>query len=261
MINDDTTNEEIAVLIQNGNREYIPILWERVERLIYQNAYNYYCIHKEAFSACGVELDDLKQAGFFAMLRALEYYDKDSGYKFTTYLNYPMKIEFAEAGGFRTVKGREEPLNNSISCDAPSIADEEGSASILDMIVDEASLIPFERVIESGYAEYSRAIIEACMRSVLTPQEAEVIRDRYFIGKTYKAIAQATGATTRDIMNTERRALRLLRSPKSAAVLRPLLTSEPTYSTGLSSFKQKGSATERAAIVEADTLPPTPKKK
>jgi DNA-directed RNA polymerase sigma subunit (sigma70/sigma32) len=69
-------------------------------------------------------------------------------------------------------------LNNSISCDAPSIADEEGSASVLDMIVDEASLIPFERVIESGYAEYSRAIIEACMRSVLTPQEAEVIRDR-----------------------------------------------------------------------------------
>lgn len=261
MINYETTNEEIAVLIQNGNREYIPILWERVERFIYQNAYNYYCIHKESLSVCGVELDDLKQAGFFAMLRALEYYDNGSGYKFTTYLNYPLKIEFAEAAGFRTVKGREEALNNSISGDAPSIADEEGSASVLDMIVDEASLIPFERVIESGYAEYSRAIIEACMRSVLTPQEAGVLRDRFFIGKTYRAIAEATGAAENDIRKTEGRALRRLRLPKAATMLRPLITSEHTYSTGLSTFKQKGSSTERETIAEADTIPPTSKKK
>lgn len=254
MINDDTTNEEIAALIQNGERDYIPILWQRVERLIYQSAYNYYAMHKEALSSCGVEYDDLKQSGFFAMLSVLEYYDSGSGYKFTTYLNYPLKVAFSEAGGFRTVKGREEPLNNSISGDAPSLIGEEDSASILDTISDETSVLSFERIIESGYAEYCRTTIEACMRSTLTPQEAEVIRDRFFIGKTYRAIAEATGAAESDIRKAEERALRRLRLPKAAAMLRPLITLEHTYSTGLSTFKQKGSATERAAIAEADTI-------
>lgn len=261
MINDDTTNEEIVALIQNGERDYIPILWERVERLIYQFTYKYYYIHKEALSSHGVELEDLNQSGFFAMLYTIDHFNIDSGYKVSTYLPYAIKHTISEAGGFRTVKGREEPLNNSISGDVPSLIGEEDSASILDTIGDEASVLPFERIIESGYAEYCRTTIEACMRSTLTPQEAEVIRDRFFIGKTYRAIAGATGAAESDIRKAEERALRRLRLPKAAAMLRPLITSEHTYNTGLSAFKQKGSATERAAIAEADTIPPTPKKK
>ena len=54
------TNEELALKIQNGERNLIPTLWEQVERFIYLKSENWYWQHEETCIRCGVALDDLK---------------------------------------------------------------------------------------------------------------------------------------------------------------------------------------------------------
>ena len=67
------TNEELALKIQNGERDLIPPLWEQVERFIYLKSENWYWQHEETCIRCGVALDDLKQVSYFAFLDAISF--------------------------------------------------------------------------------------------------------------------------------------------------------------------------------------------
>ena len=61
------TNEELAVIIKNGNEELLPSLWERVERFAVSRAKIYFNSHLEVCAAAGVMLDDLYQESYFVL--------------------------------------------------------------------------------------------------------------------------------------------------------------------------------------------------
>lgn len=103
------TNEELALKIQNGERNLIPTLWEQVERFIYLKSENWYWQHEETCIRCGVALDDLKQVSYFAFLDAIRYYTSADSYKFLTYLVFRCGIGLtrrAESAQRRRHKGR-----------------------------------------------------------------------------------------------------------------------------------------------------------
>ena len=86
------TNEELAALIkQDGHDDMIPILWERVSKLLEMKAVKYYELLESRFSEKGYTLEDVKQEMYFAFLTALKYYDPKGEYKFVTYLEAPVK--------------------------------------------------------------------------------------------------------------------------------------------------------------------------
>ena len=62
------TNEEIAVRIQQGETGLYSLLWERVEKLVTLLAGRYYARSQVICARSGLELEDLIQAGYFAML-------------------------------------------------------------------------------------------------------------------------------------------------------------------------------------------------
>ena len=81
------TNEELTAAIQAGNRELLPLLWEKNERLINQLILK--AVGSRTLPA-HIDIDDIMQCGYFAMLAAVKAY-KPSEYKFTAYLSYSVK--------------------------------------------------------------------------------------------------------------------------------------------------------------------------
>ena len=72
-------------------------------------------------------------------LSALDAYDPSADTLFTSYFSYPFKNMTAELLGYRTERGRREPLNNCDSLDRPISTDEGEDSTLGDFIQDPAA--------------------------------------------------------------------------------------------------------------------------
>lgn len=109
------TNEELALLIQSGQTESIPQLWEQVEDFICYLADRYlrnYPAHCQQFHG------DMVNQAYFYFLKAIENYRPEKR-KFTSYLSYYAKNAFQEVLRGRTSRTKNEPLNSALSLDTP----------------------------------------------------------------------------------------------------------------------------------------------
>ena len=82
------TNEELAVLIQQGHTELYTELWERVNRLIGMMILK---STKHRILPPDIDKEDLLQCGYFAMLAAVKAYDKDKNFKFNRSFRFIIK--------------------------------------------------------------------------------------------------------------------------------------------------------------------------
>ena len=128
------TSEELVAEIQAGSVDLTGQLWEQVEGLVKWKAKRIMTV-LEGCPGRGVEFEDLYQSGYLAMVAAVDTYDPASGASFSTWLMYHLKTVFAEATGYRTQKGRQEPLNNYTSLDTP-LSDDADSDDLMDVIAD-----------------------------------------------------------------------------------------------------------------------------
>lgn len=197
------TNEQLAEFIKaGGNDELMPILWERVRRLLYVIANKYYCAHSFRCERCGITLYDLKQAAYPAYLGAVRAYDSQKGYKFTAYLDFQFK------SAVRPYFSK-DLLNVSESLNAQVKADNEDNTEHIELIADTASLADFEQVYNGGIKEILRRAIDRL------PEELKsVILCRYYKELTFEQTAHKLGIAHREAVNRERRALKLLRYDK-----------------------------------------------
>lgn len=187
------TNEQLAGFIQRGESdELIPILWERVRKLLYMKSEQIYRQYKDRFAQCGVEVWDLKQESYTAFLEAVKAYKSDSGLKFTSFLKYPFRNAVNELIGLRTSRTINEPLNNSTSLNKPLDSSEDDVITLLDTLADDTALDFIERMETASVGETVRAVIET-----LQEQHRDVIKLRYFEGLTLKQsrelVAEALG--------------------------------------------------------------------
>ena len=197
------TNEQLAELIgQGGNDELIPLLWEKVRRLVYMQCDRIYRRTPERFISHGVEAWDLKQEAYTAFLGAVKAYDAGKGYKLTTYL--PLHIKKA----VRRILAGNDALNRSDSLN--ELIGEDEDTERQDLVPDEHSAEPFDEVEErSVYGELHAVVDE------LPEQESEIIKSYYFSGKTMTVIAQENGLSVERIRQMKNSALGRLRLPKN----------------------------------------------
>lgn len=203
------TNEELATLIQNGDDGYLPTLWEQVRKLIRMKAEQY---HRDFVQNGGgnyaVDVDDLTQCGYYAVLKAVKYYSPAAGYKFTTYLDSNLKNAFREAMGIRTSK--RDPSVTATSLDVG--CGEDGDTPLLDLIDShDSSLIQVE---ESVYnRDLRRELSEILQR--LPDEERSALTLRFFFGISYAEQAESKGVCRQNIAQYGDMALeRIRRNPK-----------------------------------------------
>ena len=78
------TNEELAERIQRGEKELMLELWLQVHKLVIQIVRKYLPLDG---STNQIEWDDLIQAGFLAVMDAVDDFTPMAGFSFTTYLS------------------------------------------------------------------------------------------------------------------------------------------------------------------------------
>ena len=246
------TNEELATLIQNGDDGYLPTLWEQVRKLIRMKAeqyHRYFVLNGGGNYA--VDVDDLTQCGYYAVLKAVKYYSPAAEYKFTTYLDSTLKNAFREAMGIRTSK--RGPCTTATSLDV--CCGEDDDTPLLDLIdSQDSSMIQVE---ESVYnQELHRELSEILQR--LPEAEREALTLRFFFGISYTEQAENKGVSNNSISQHGAAALdRIRRNPaymRSLSEFMPERDFDPYRSTGLTAWANSGQSVQEKYISSLDDL-------
>lgn len=74
------SNEQLVILFQQGNKMALEILYSKNHRLVASRVNR--CVNKYRHK---LDFEDLVNFGFFGLLKAAEKFDRQKGYKFTTY--------------------------------------------------------------------------------------------------------------------------------------------------------------------------------
>lgn len=240
---ENRTNEQLALDCQAGDRQAIAQLWEQTKALICSWCYHYYERGRDRCAACGVELADLQQEGFLALLDAVQAFRPEQEYKFTSWLKFPLKNRCNALLGKR---GAPRLLNECGSLD--ETMGEEEDTSRFDMIVDPNAGEEFENVEER---EYTRQLHEALAEAMDTLQEKHqyILQWRYYDGLTLQQCGERLHCSAEYTRQLNRQALTRMRSGQSMRILRRFLdeTSRAYTGTGFEAWKNGGSVQERIA--------------
>ncbi len=222
------SNEELVTLIQNGDLSKLTELWEGVRGFVAKTARSYMVIYDGRY---GVELDDLMQSGFLAMVAAAESYEaKDA--KFITWLGYYLKTAFAEAANRRTKGQKKNPLHNASSLYEPVPGADDDETLLLDIIPGPDA---FEDVEAKIYREQLRADLEAVL-STIPARNADVLRLHFFEDKELTEIARSRGVSNEAISAAKREGIQAMRrktNTRQGAKLKEYLEERTNYYSGM----------------------------
>ena len=127
------TNEELASMIQSGERGKVLELWEQVRRFAWQQGKKWAAYHGH-----GMEVEDYAQVGFLAMLDALGSWKNGEG-RFLTWYAMRLKAAFTASSGQRTQRDRMDPLQTSMSLEMPLQDGDGKQISLADVIPDKSA--------------------------------------------------------------------------------------------------------------------------
>ncbi len=242
-------NEELAVRIQAGEREYIPILWEQVYKLVYRiisRLLERNPSTKQAMHEAGQTVEDLRQEGFFAVLDTVEAYSDDAGFAFNSYLKYHIMTRLFGAVGLRTSAGRNDPLSRGDRLER-QIGQEDGEISLGDILPSEEARVAMEAAEERIFRDELRGEMERCLGK-MEPLLGQVICAFYYEGKTLARIGEEVGLSPARIYQLKEKALRQLRRDHRLRGRVETTIFRSYHWGGLQTFKETGySSTERAA--------------
>ena len=240
------SNEELVAEVQRGENR-MGELWEQVEKLVMWKAHR---IMTALDGRGGVEFDDLYQSGYPAMVAAASSYKPECG-AFSTWFMFHLKNAFAEATGYRTRKGQNEPLNNSLSLDTP-LTDETDSDDLMAIIADPAGMKGLEAAEETIYHQQLHDALELALGSI-PEQYSEVLRQRHYDGLSLAEIGESRGVSAEYVRQLECKAIRHIRRPSIACRLRPFCDFDFYCGTGLGAFQHTGmSIQERYLVLEEE---------
>lgn len=252
------SNEELVVLIRNGETDLLPILWEQVENFVAWRARRIDNLlkavqNRPAYSAhfTGViEHDDLVNAGYLAMCKAIETYDPGTG-AFTTWLGYYLKTAFAEVTEIRTKKGRCDPGKYAISLDK-SVGDDADSSAMGELVPDPQATAQMQNVDETLWLNQLHAALEAAL-SDLPDNQGEILRAKFWDGADRSEIAAGMGITSEKVRSLEGQAIRTLRKPEHACKLVDFYDFSYYSGTGMTTFQHTGaSIQERFLLIQEE---------
>lgn len=185
------------------------------------------------------------------MVEAVNTYDPAAGGTFSTWLMYHLKNAFAEATGYRTQKGRQEPLNNYLSLDTP-LTDDADSDDLMDVVADPAGLQWRESLEESMWRKQLQEAVGAAL-STVPEQYREILRLRYWEDMTLEDVGDLRGISKERVRQMENKGIRILRQPKTASQLYSFCDFDFYSGTGLGAFRYGGmSVQERYLVVEEE---------
>lgn len=238
------TNEELCKAYQNGDTEALYPLWEQNKGVIALHMRKLYNRNRERAISMGVEVADLEQSAYFAVMNAAKGYHEECGNKFTTYLAYHLMSVFCEALGIRTKRGWMEPIAKAQRFEELVPGSEE--ITIGEIIPDESAALAFEEAQDRVYNEELHEALEEAMQAI-SAQEAAILRGRYYEGQTQSQLAEAIGVSRSRINQLEKTALRDMKNQhgRLREFANDFISNRAYGHSGFEAWKNGGSIQER----------------
>lgn len=241
------TNEEAVKRIQEGDDSCIPALWEGVKKFVRLFAYKYQLNHERLCKRAGMELEDLYQCGYFAVIKAIKGFKAQKSTKFLSYLGFYLHNEFNGAVGLRVSASRNDACFHAISLD--TVLTDADDLTIGESIEDTRAAKDFDAVIENIYSQEARRNLMPAIKR-LTPEEQETIYRFFYSGEGITQIANTTGRKRREVESCYHSAIVKLRRSKEVQQYREEYLLAWAYKgSGLSIFKHtRKSSVERTVL-------------
>lgn len=252
------TNEEIAVAVKNGDISFIPVLWDRMQKMIHRKATQYRNMLTDDFNR-SVDSDDLMQSGFFALNEAIKRYDPEKEFAFSTYLGYALKNEFRKETGTKT-DGKRDANNYALPLDMP--CGEGNDGCIVDLIEDTENQM--QDVEECVYTCELHAALDEAL-DLLTERQRVILTRRYYQGITYGLQAENEGISKQAVLYEAEAALEKIR--RNEAIMSRLSSFLPHYDfdaakyTGFSAWKDGGMSIQERHLIGLESKSHTPRER
>lgn len=201
--------------VQAGNCDRLPELWAGVRGFVAQKAMRKMRAYQYTNTDAAVDMDDLIQEGFIAMLEAAETFQPDRGMSFLGWLDLHLKTAFNNALGLRRLRDLHDPIHQRGSLSRTIQLDGDGG-TLAEFAGDGGEAIDgAEREI---WLEQLRAALERSAAE-LSPMERRALSGRYCLELTLQQIAAAEGVSHQAISYRAERAIQRIRRGAAAEEL------------------------------------------
>ena len=222
------TDEELAIKAKTGDEAALLELWKNKRGMAYKMGRSRFLMHFEMGNTRGADLDDFMQCGFLALMRAVNSYDPEKPFAFSTCFGNALKTEYDYLMRTRD-HSKSDILDHAISYDAPiKTASFKGSSGyrvdeescIFDLIADPQN--PFEEVEDKIFQEEQHKAIEKALNRIPENQRTAV-RLKYYKDKTMQEIGESMGLSYNQIRNILKYAFINLRTDEIKKDLEPFI--------------------------------------
>jgi RNA polymerase sporulation-specific sigma factor len=187
---------DLVKRVRDGDERCLEALLSRYRNFARSKARSYFL--------AGSDKEDVVQEGMIGLFKAIRDFDLSQDTPFRAFAELCISRQILTA--IKTAnRQKHQPLNSSVSLDAPAYGDEKGESSVGDNLVATTLSDPAELVISAQEIE----AIRDSMRDSLTDLEGDVLR-LYMDGKSYEEIAGALGNHVKSIDNALQRIKRKL---------------------------------------------------
>ena len=201
------TNEELVMRIASGEKEYVAELWTQVEKFIRWRANRFYLAYEDRCKAMLIDVNDLTQESYFAMVKAVKKFDASRGTKFTTILDFYLRQSFFSLTKMNYEGWQHNTIYACKHLDAPANAyDDRPLAATISDTDDELEAVEHE-----VYMLIVLPALDAALSS-LTACQRKVIDSLFYDGLTHEATANRFGMSKGSVNTIKRASLRKLRS-------------------------------------------------
>lgn len=193
---DSLEDQELVALVRQGDERCVEILLDRYRNFARAKARSYFL--------AGSDKEDVVQEGMIGLFKAVRDFDVNQETPFRAFAELCISRQILTAIKSAN-RQKHQPLNTSVSLDAPAYGDEQSQSSVGDHLVATTLSDPVELVISSEEIE----AIRDNMSETLTELEGDVLK-LYMDGKSYEEIAGALGNHVKSIDNALQRIKRKL---------------------------------------------------
>ena len=190
-------DHELVEGVRAGDERCIEVLLSRYRNFARSKARNYFL--------AGSDKEDVVQEGMIGLFKAIRDFSDETGTPFRAFAELCISRQILTA--IKTAnRQKHQPLNSSVSLDAPVYGDDSSDRSVGDNIIAaQQTSDPVELVISAQEIE----AIRDTMKENLTDLEGDVLR-LYMDGKSYEEIAGVLGNHVKSIDNALQRIKRKL---------------------------------------------------
>jgi RNA polymerase sporulation-specific sigma factor len=184
-------DDVLVAKVRGGDERCLEVLLSRYRKFARSKARTYFL--------AGSDKEDVVQEGMIGLFKAIRDFDPAQATPFRAFAELCISRQILTA--IKTAnRQKHQPLNSSVSLDAPAYGEDSSDTSVGDSLVAPSYVDPAEIVIS---AEEIEALRDS-MRENLTELEGDVLR-LYMDGKSYEEIAGVLGNHVKSIDNALQR--------------------------------------------------------